>query len=140
MLVLTCCISRPEGEEVSEENKLVVVQWLRISTANQIAMARALGVTDLEGARTVIQNAMQAVTSTPHVQDDPTVIQLSADLNEVQAGLASTETFRGGAHAMMSYCQQHKMQRFAVVGAAPTAPNVYRGKKQLQMVIAFKLK
>lgn len=134
---VTCAISRPSGSEISEENKHVVVQWLRIATTNLMATAQAFGRShDLANARSSIQSAMHTVLNAPCVQADPVVLQLANDLREMDASLATGDFFESGSHVFTSRFQQHRSQR--CTNGSTDSVNVYRGTTKSKMAAAFK--
>ena len=85
-----CYVDRPKGNELSEANNHVLVQWLRIYATEEMSEADKLAKQNLAAARARIQGAIGTIKSTPGIhQSDPLIEQLIAELNQVMQGLSS---------------------------------------------------
>jgi uncharacterized protein YegL len=135
---MVCYVDRPKGNELSEANHHVLVQWLRIYATEQMTEADKLAKVNLGAARARIQEAVGRIKSTPGIQrTDPLIVQLIAELNQVLQGLSSQAQYAStGAHYTHRTIQCHSMQRCSE--ATYESATVYRGSAKMAMAKAFK--
>lgn len=135
---VVCAVSRPEGNQISEANQHVLVQWLRIYATQEMTEAEKLGnQQNLPAAQARIQKALETIQNTPGVpQSDPLVVQLTAELKQVLQGFSSRHEYaRVGGHYTRRTIQSHAMQRCSE--ATHSSASVYRGSRKMKMAKAF---
>jgi len=108
-------LSRPNGDEVSQMNKHVALQYIRIHTTNIIADAEKIAAAgNRKDAKTKIKAQIEYLTreSTTYGISDPLISQLMNELNLIFSGLSSQATWEsGGACYMSSRIQVNMNQR-----------------------------
>jgi len=106
---------RPNGDEVSQMNKHVALQYIRIHTTNIIADAEKIAAAgNRKDAKTKIKAQIEYLTreSTTYGISDPLISQLMNELNLIFSGLSSQATWEsGGACYMSSRIQVNMNQR-----------------------------
>lgn len=135
-----CYVDRPKGNEMSEANHHVIVQWLRIYATEEMSEADKLAKQqNLAAARARIQKALDTIKSAPGFQQsDPLIEQLVAELNQVLQGLSSRHEYASrGSHYTHRTIQSHAMQRCSE--ATYNSASVYRGSKKMAMAKAFNM-
>jgi MOB kinase activator 1 len=131
---ITCSISRPLGTKVSEPNCHVAVQWLRVHTTQEMALADQLGQEGkLAAARAKIQACRDLIKSKERLQADSLVNQLVLDLDRVMGGLTSHQEYRShGGKTFKGTIQAHATQRGTLTGG-----NTYRSSRKDTMTARF---
>lgn len=109
-----CAISRLPGQGLSAPSRHVKVQWLRVRVTEAIAEADKLSKGgDMNAARAVIRGMVEAIElCDDESRSDPLVEQLVVDLNRIQDGLVSVESYnKYGTHRMQNTIMSHGTQR-----------------------------
>jgi Mg-chelatase subunit ChlD/ABC-type dipeptide/oligopeptide/nickel transport system ATPase component len=128
-----CMIARPPGFEVSKADDNVLLQWLRVKTAQDLGVADDMSKKgDLSGARAFLQSCLATFREQPTgVQKSPLLQQLVADLNCVMSNLTCEPSYRNYGSKMMGRMRQgHTMQRCNEMSASLQDQNTYRTNRK----------
>jgi len=122
-------VSRPNGDEVSQVNKHVDFQCIRVSTTNIIADAEKIATGgNREDAKSKINSHIKYLTNFSSGESNPLISQLLSDLNRILSGLSSQTNWEsGGAYSMQGCIQTHQRQRCS---ESTTVFNPYRTSKK----------
>lgn len=135
---VVCQIARPVGNELSTPSQHVMVQWLRVKTAEELLKAEKLcNEGNLGAARALLDKMLQEIKDEqPNIQSDPLVEQLMEDLNKLKLGMVSHHTYATtGSHTMSNAYRSHQMQRCSA--ATVNTRNTYRGSMKTAMAKKF---
>jgi len=121
---LTCSISRPTGNEVSQEDTHVAAQWLRVVATRAMKAAAQFGnQNDLAQARSSLQAAKDQIAAAHiEVRNDFMVMVLLEDLTQAMNGLQSSQEYRErGTHFLSHKRQAYTTQRCNESSAVTTS-------------------
>jgi Mg-chelatase subunit ChlD len=121
---LVCTIHRPPGNEVSEDDEYVAIQWLRICSSRAMKAAREkANQNDLSAARDLLQSAIEQIDGAPTTVQQTEMVQ--AFRNDLQIGkdsVQSTRHFdRQGGHYLAAMGQCYGIQRSSDAAAGSGA-------------------
>lgn len=132
----TCSLARPDSSEISEVNKYVDSQWMRVLVAQELEEADKEARNDQRAqAKARLQNVAATIKASPaYVKDDETFSKLELKLRHAMQDYEEV-TYTG--HRSKNMYQSMKMQRACASSAAgPDA--CYQTKYKLKMSKAFK--
>lgn len=124
-------IRRPEGDEISQVNKHVFLQCIRIQTTDVIEESQKLADRgEIEEAKKKISTHINLLQTYNSAEENAFLSQLLNELNVIKSGLTSQATYKSvGSFAMQSNWMSHKMQRCAE--SNEQANNLYRSSKKV---------
>jgi len=102
-------ILRPNGVEVSQVNKHVALQYIRVSTTNVIADAEKMASAgNRVDAKSKINAQIKYLSreSTTFGKPDPLISQLLSELNLILSGLSSHDVWKSKGSSYMNSCYQ----------------------------------
>mmetsp|Transcript_23947 Transcript_23947/g.44025 ORF Transcript_23947/g.44025 Transcript_23947/m.44025 type:complete len:531 (+) Transcript_23947:131-1723(+) len=138
-----CNIVRADGTEVSEANIHVVAQWIRVYASREIENAETQASrNDLEGARaTILKIRAMIFEQDANIQSHELVKMIVKDLDEVEKGLVSTQTYANfGSKEMCSRKMGYRTQRCAEAEPGRQERNLYRSSAQARMANMMQIK
>jgi len=132
---ITKCTERSAGNEVSDTNKHVALQSIRVNMVEFVSMVEKIAQNNkLDEARTIVVEYIKNLEVEAEKMDEsgnPLIVQFLAELNNILSGLASTNQYRSyGSKYMNMQRASNKIQRCVNGDGNVVASNVYASSKK----------
>eukprot|EP01083_Nonionella_stella_P240367 840346_1 len=141
---ITKCIERTAGGEVSDTNKHVALQSIRVKMVELVSMVEEIAKSNkLDEARTIVLKYIKHLEVEAEQMDEssnPLIVQFLAELNNISSGLASRNKYRTyGSKYMRMQRQSNNDQRCVDGDGNAVASSVYASRKKRQMAMKLSI-
>jgi len=141
---ITKCIERTAGGEVSDTNKHVALQSIRVKMVELVSMVEEIAKSNkLDEARTIVLKYIKHLEVEAEQMDEssnPLIVQFLAELNNISSGLASRNKYRTyGSKYMRMQRQSNNDQRCVDGDGNAVASSFYASRKKRQMAMKLSI-